>query len=290
MWLRTSNRVERGLLYDLSQTGRAEARLQFKDGQWAVANESTEPLRSVLVAVPSESGEWSSAVLQALESSRPESRAKGKDKAAAQDAAKQAAEQAEAAKKVANSPAGKLVGQFLQAALGKNKPAGQKQPPPTTPKVNLTFDAVTLEPAESVAAIAEAYARGFDDLGQPERQFLIGSIVRACEENRAVVVYELSEESALKLTTLDISPSIGTIRRHAFVAAIDLDPRLTDTIDAQVAALGSDSWAERQQADELLRKLGQAAIPALRKAQKNKDAEVALRASRIVRDFEKATK
>ena len=285
LWLTTSSRAERGLLYDLAQTARVDARLQLEGGKWSVANESTRSLRNVLVAVPSDSGEWSQTFIPVLESSRLEKKAdenkKTKETASEEDVAK--------AKAAAETPAGKMVGQFLAAALGQKaalgRPAAKKRE-----NVALNFEPIELGSVESVTDIAAGYAKRFDGLGEVERAFIDGAVRRACENGRAVVFYELGDDDAAMLTTLDISPNIGPIRRHAFVAAIDLDPRLTETMKQYISDLGSDSWTERVAADDALRELGQAAIPELRTAAESKDAEVALRAERIIADFEKTAK
>lgn len=62
----------------------------------------------------------------------------------------------------------------------------------------------------------------------------------------------------------------------------------TSEIQKLVAELGSDNFETRETADRLLRKVGKAAIPALKKALESEDAEVRARAKRILAEIESA--
>lgn len=278
-WLTIGRRAEQALLYDVTLRGTVDLRLRETDGDWSIANGGRDPVDRVLVAVP-DGERWRTARLDRLGSGLPDRERKANE---LEDAESDGDAAGDAEKKKSEATVGKAIGSFVAAALGKKPAADERKESNDKAEAaaDLEFVPLSLDATDTAEGLAASYAASLDGLDDLEREFVADAIRRGLGD-RAVVVYSLPPEQHERLIALEITPRIGPIVRHAVVVAVDLDPGLEQTIRDHVAALGDDSWRRRVAAEESLRRLGMAAKRYLEEAKESDDAEVGMRASRLL--------
>ena len=105
------------------------------------------------------------------------------------------------------------------------------------------------------------------------------------ESEDMVAVLRLPSSTADTLFPLEIEPKPSKIVRVPLLLMRNIDPQYKNQLDALIAGLGADAYTEREEAEKRLIKLGPIAVPHLKKAIKNTDAEIAFRAERILLDL-----
>jgi hypothetical protein len=103
---------------------------------------------------------------------------------------------------------------------------------------------------------------------------------------------KLVDDSVIKVTTLDSTVTVRTKYGKLTVPLADVQrleigfryPEGVEArVDAAVASLGAASFRDRENAEKALTRLGEYALPALRRATKSTDAEVSRRAESLVK-------
>ncbi len=102
------------------------------------------------------------------------------------------------------------------------------------------------------------------------------------ESHEMVALFRLPAVAIDEKLPLEIFPEPHKTVRTALVLVRSIDPRMKDEVKALVARLGDPKYAEREAAEKRLIELGAVAVPVLKEALKDKDAEVVFRAERIL--------
>jgi hypothetical protein len=104
----------------------------------------------------------------------------------------------------------------------------------------------------------------------------------ALDDRQLTAIFRLDESVLNQLLPLEISPAPARVRRLALVIVRNIDPALPALIDQLITQLGDPDWHARETASRLLAGYAPAADSKLRSAMQSKDAEVALRAERLL--------
>lgn len=180
------------------------------------------------------------------------------------------------------------VGQVISlpqgATLDATPFAEQDQPDDTAAKAT----AVLTLSSSPVADLAEALGpivEALTDLGmgQPEIDHALRIVEAQARHQTGLLVLHLVEDPMLqKRLPLEVTPEPAAVHRAALVIVVNADPALADQIDQLITELGSDDWATREQAQNNLHRLGQAAKPRLEAARDKGDPEASYRIHQIL--------
>jgi hypothetical protein len=158
------------------------------------------------------------------------------------------------------------------------------------PAVSLMAFVITCANAGTIAAQTAEVSEGKNDTTAAQGEFRSAS-----ETSAALVDIELSRRGslrvALKETTLDLVTPYGELKVPAAeIHSIEFATRLSDTETASIAtalsSLASSAFGVREEATNRLLALEHRAYPALVRASKDADAEVAKRAAALVSRLE----
>ena len=84
---------------------------------------------------------------------------------------------------------------------------------------------------------------------------------------------------------LTFDPEPRRTVRAALLLVRDIDPNLRQSVEQLIEQLGEPDYAKREAAEQRLMELGAITIPALRKAVDHADAEISLRAERVIAEL-----
>jgi hypothetical protein len=101
------------------------------------------------------------------------------------------------------------------------------------------------------------------------------------------VIYRLDEAELDRLLPLEVSPTPARTVRVGLVVAKNIDPVMPAEVDRLVTQLGDPDWRARERASQALNALGPAARTQLQAATKHADAEIAIRAEKLLASMDK---
>jgi hypothetical protein len=120
-------------------------------------------------------------------------------------------------------------------------------------------------------------------LGDEDCQVILQIIAgSAFNSHRLTVIYQMDDAELDRLLPLEVVPQPKKTLRVGIVIVKNADPALGSDIDDLIAQLGDPVWAKREEAYKSLQQMGPLALPKLREAVNNKDAEIAWRAEKLV--------
>lgn len=102
------------------------------------------------------------------------------------------------------------------------------------------------------------------------------------DSSRLTAVYRMDDAELQRLLPIEVIPATNDIRRVALVIVRNIDPALPTEVDSLIARLGDRDWKTREQASKELAAVGPVARSKLMSALTSADAEVALRAERLL--------
>ena len=111
--------------------------------------------------------------------------------------------------------------------------------------------------------------------------------LQALDPQRLTVIYRLDEAELDRLLPLEVSPTPARTVRVGLVVAKNIDPVMPAEVDRLVTQLGDPDWRARERASQALNALGPAARTQLQAATKHADAEIAIRAERLLASMDK---
>ena len=171
-----------------------------------------------------------------------------------------------------------------------SSPSSETQPAATQPAAEVAATLVTLG-EHSTDDCFEALAGWKDrlaDLGltTAETNAALATLAEhALDPNWLTVLYRLDPAELDKLLPLEVVPQPPTIVRVGLVILVNADPAMPDRIQALIAQLGDRAWSTRQTAERELARLGQAALPHLKKVLNHSDLEIVFRAERLIEEL-----
>lgn len=279
------SRAEGCLAYEAELSSSLPVLVEYAGEQLKIANFSSQTLEDVFVVVRADDG-IRVARLDKLEPSQ------GLAQMQAAASAAKGAQQSQAAV----AAIGNLVARLANAPqpAPAPQPATAANDPPPLP--TLPGDAVALSLSPPLAAgSAELRDQTSAVLGQQlegvgltaaEARFLVDRYETALfEPARVNVVARLARAAIDQQAPLALDPEPKRLVRAAILLVRDIDPRLRDSVEQLVGRLGDAEYAQREAAERRLLELGQMTIPALRKAVDNPDAEISMRAERILAEL-----
>jgi hypothetical protein len=128
-------------------------------------------------------------------------------------------------------------------------------------------------------------------LGQPEiehAQRVLSSYASA--EDGLAVVYRLDRQTLDDLIPVEIIPEPAAHHRVGLVVLLNSDPALATRIAELIQTLGSETWRDREEAQQKLGSMGHAAATVLEEHADHDDPEVAMRVQQLLSDHKKVNR
>ncbi len=303
-WLRGGERGERFLLYDVqcplgvplrirvpggpSATTKPSATTAPAGEAYEVANAGALPLRGLQLYKPVGKG-WR---VGGIEVVKPAKNVKPPDGTSANTTQPAPTPAAPA------GPAADLIKELFTEATGLRVGAAPVPQPGTTPKPPATTqpaagvapeDWVPVSLAAGDPAPADAVLAPWRDrlaragLDEPDREAVIGILRHhALDPDQLTAVYQVDQADLDRVLPLEVVPTPAGVVRVGLAVVRNVDPDAGARIAKWIAQLGSDSWEQREAAEQALTKLGAGARPKLQEALKEKDLEVVYRVERLL--------